>query len=64
MMDAAEKLRRLRDIEREIADHRSAISELERTKLELLELRTARLDPKKQLPRGRRRELMEQICPS
>lgn len=63
-MDASEKILELREIEKEIAEHRSAIFDLERRRLELLELRTARLDPKKQLPRGRRRELMEQICPS
>ena len=64
MTDAAEKINELRRIEQEIAEHRSAISSLERRRLEVLEMRTSRLDPKKQLPRGRRRELMEQICPS
>ena len=63
-MDASEKILELREIEKEIAEHRSAIFDLERKRLEVLELTTTRLDPKKQLPRRRRRELMEQICPS
>ena len=63
-MDASEKILELREIEKEIAEHRSAIFDLERKRLEVLELTMTRLDPKKQLPRRRRRELMEQICPS
>jgi len=63
-VDASEKILELREIVKEIADHESAISDLKRRMRRVLELDGARLDPKKQLPRSRRRELMEQICPS
>jgi len=58
-MDAAEKILELRRIEREIAGHRSAISDLERRRLEVLEMVSSRLDPHRRSTVEQKRRMME-----
>ena len=62
MMDAAEKIVELRRIEREIADHRSAISSLERRRLEVLEMASPRLDPRRRISHDDKRRILAAAC--
>ena len=61
-MDAAEKILELRRIEEEIADHKSAISGLERRRLEVLELASSRLDPHRRIGAEEKRRILAAAC--
>ena len=55
-MDASGKILELRKIVKEIADHKSAISDLERRMRVVLELEASRLDPHRRVDaEGKRR---------
>ena len=62
MMDAAEKILELRRIEQEIAEHRSAISSLEHRRLEVLEMVSSRLDPRRRISDDDRRRILAAAC--
>ena len=61
-MDAAEKILELRRIEEEIADHKSAISGLERRRLEVLEMASSRLDPHRRIGAEEKRRILAAAC--
>ena len=61
-MDAAEKIVELRKIEQEIAEHRTAISALERRRLEVLEMREKRLDPHRRIGAEEKRRILGAAC--
>ena len=61
-MDASEKILELRDIVKEIADHKSAISDLERRMRIVLELDASRLDPRRRSTVDQKRRIMAAAC--
>ncbi len=62
-MDASEKILELRDIVKEIADHESAISDLERRMRKVLELDAgSRLDPRRRSTVDQKRRMMAAAC--
>ena len=61
-MDASEKILELREIEREIAEHRSAISVLERRRRVVLELDASRLDPHRRSTVDQKRRILDAVC--
>ncbi len=62
-MDASEKILELRDIVKEIADHKSAISDLERRMRKVLELDAgSRLDPRRRSTVDQKRRMMAAAC--
>lgn len=61
-MDAAEKILELREIEKEIAEHRSAISDLERRRRVVLELEASRLDPRRRIGAEEKRRILAAAC--
>ena len=62
MDEAAEKILELRRIEEEIAGHRSAISDLERRRLEVLEMASSRLDPHRRVGAEEKRRILAAAC--
>jgi hypothetical protein len=61
-MDASEKILELRKIVKEIADHKSAISDLERRMRVVLELEASRLDPHKRIGENDKRRMLAAVC--
>ena len=61
-MDAAEKILELREIVKEIADHKSAISDLERRMRVVLELEGSRLDPRRRRDVESKRRMFDAAC--
>ena len=61
-MDASEKILELRDIGKEIADHKSAISDLERRMRIVLELDASRLDPHRRSTVDQKRRILDAVC--
>ena len=61
-MDASEKILELREIEKEIAEHRSAISDLERRRRVVLELEASRLDPRRRVDAEGKRRMLAAVC--
>lgn len=61
-MDASEKILELRDIVKEIADHKSAISDLERRMRIVLELDASRLDPRRRISQDDKRRILAAAC--
>lgn len=61
-MDASEKILELREIEKEIAEHRSAISDLERRRRVVLELEASRLDPHRRIEAEEKRRILGAVC--
>lgn len=61
-MDAVEKISELREIVKEIADHKSAISDLERRMRVVLELEASRLDPRRRISQDDKRRILAAAC--
>ena len=61
-MDANEKILELREIVKEIADHKSAISDLERRMRVVLELEASRLDPHRRIGAEGKRRILDAVC--
>lgn len=59
---AAEKINELREIVKEIADHKSAISDLERRMRVVLELEGSRLDPRCRIEAKEKRRILDAVC--
>lgn len=59
---AVEKINELREIVKEIADHKSAISDLERRMRIVLELEASRLDPRRRSTVDQKRRMMAAAC--
>jgi len=59
---AAEKIVELREIVKEMAEHRSAISDLERRMHVLLELDGRRLDPRCRIEAKEKRRILDAVC--
>jgi hypothetical protein len=61
--NAADKILELREIEKEIAEHRSAISDLERRRRVVLELEGGRrLDPRQRISEKDKRRILAAAC--
>ena len=61
-VNAVEKINELREIEKEIAEHRSAISDLERRRRVVLELEASRLDPHRRIEAEEKRRILGAVC--
>ena len=61
-VNAVEKINELREIEKEIAEHRSAISDLERRRRVVLELEASRLDPHRRVGAEEKRRILAAAC--
>lgn len=61
-MDASEKINELRKIVKEIADHKSAIFDLERRMRVVLELEASRLDPHRRVDAEGKRRMLAAAC--
>ena len=62
MQEEMEKLNELREIVKEIADHKSAISDLERRMRVVLELDGSRLDPHRRRDLDSKRRILDAAC--
>lgn len=60
--NVADKILELREIEKEIAEHRSAISDLERRRRVVLELDASRLDPRHRIEAKEKRRILDAVC--
>lgn len=61
--NATDKILELREIEKEIAEHRSAISDLERRRRVVLELEGGRrLDPRQRISEKDKRRILAAAC--